>query len=253
MGLLRRYERLAIDLAPYRSREPKMRLMGAMGDPEFVALMEAQQREWAPSMRKIMTSGEPYAGLGFAQVEPKSNAELVTTPAATTGVTAETNLYTPATTTNADWALIPAGDIRSPQTWIIRAAGVYTSSSTSQTCAFTQRIGTSATPSSNASIGATGAISLGNATAVTNGIWQYECIGLVTAVGSGTNGTVKGTTNIMVSNQAAGSITACQTGLAGNTSASIDTTIQQGFVISATPSAVGVSVTLQQFVMFFLD
>ena len=179
-----------------------------------------------------------------------ANAEPVNAPAATTGVTAETNLYTPATTTNADWALIPQGPngFKSPQTWICYYGGSITSSASGQTCAFTFRIGTSATPSSNQSLGATGAIALG--ATISNALWQGWTI--FTVLTPGTGATAIGTSTVNVGQQA-GAATSTNTGMAGNTTATFDATLQQGFVISVTPSATGVSVQLKNFALMSLD
>lgn len=243
-----RYERLSTDLRYARRRN--VRVQGAWEHPDFQELMALEARTWKSGLGRIEADGVPMAGLGFAGL-PLPNTEPVNAPAATTGVAVETNLYTPATTTNADWALLPQGSIRSPQTWVVLAGGVYTSSATSQTCAFTSRIGTSGTPSSNQSLGATGAVSLGNATAVTNGLWQYQANVVVTA--AGTSAKANAQVTVTVSNQAAGSVTASQLALAGNTTATFDSTLQQGYVISVTPSAAGVSVQMLQFCILVLD
>lgn len=203
---------------------------------------------WGSTMRQMANSGIPMAGLGFAGLV-LPNAEPVNSPSATTGVTAETNLYTPATTTNAVWAIMPQGTMKSPQTWLIFYGGVITSSSSAQTCAFTFRIGTSGTPSSNQSLGATGLVALGST--ITNAPWGGWC--MFTIRSPGTSGTAIGTATVNVGQQAAGSVTSTNTGMIANTTATFDTTLQQGFVISVTPSATGVSATLTNFLMMATD
>lgn len=248
MSLLAQFERRATLLGGDGVR--RQRVVSSWVHPDIEALMGMEARGWKAGVDALKDSGVPTAGLGFSG-PPLPNTEPVNAPAAVTGVTAETNLYTPATTTNADWALIPQGSLRSPQGWMVLASGIYTSSAVSQTAIFTSRIGTSATPASNATLGATGAISLGNATAVTNGLWTYEA--QMTVRGAGTGGSVVSTAGVTVSNQAAGSVTAAQLGMSGNTTATVDTTLQQGYVISVTPSAAGVSVQITQFVLIALD
>jgi len=148
--------------------------------------------------------------------------------------------------------LIPQGSFRAPQAWLIFASGVYTSSSTSQTCIFTSRIGTSSTPASNATLGATGAVSLGAAAAITAGLWFYAA--QMTIRTPGTSGTAYAVGSVKISNVAAATgPTTTAEALFGNTSATVDTTLQQGYVISVTPSATGVSVTLGNFVLIAVD
>lgn len=230
-----------------KRRRSGLHVVSTFTHPDIDRLLDLEAQEWVQRSRQLKGL---TAGLGFAGV-PLPNTEPVVAPTAVTGVTAETNLYTPGTGANAEWALLPQGVLRSPQAWAILAGGIYTSSSTSQTAAFTSRLGTSGTPATNQSLGATGVISLGNATAITNGLWFYN--GLMTIRGPGTSATAVCHASVDVSNQAAGSIVDTHTGMSGNTTATFDATQQQGFVISVTPSAAGVSIQLTQLVLLALD
>jgi hypothetical protein len=246
MKLFDRYIDQRVQRAIGQHRSP--RIVSSFVHPDIEELMGIEARGWKMGMGELLDSGVPTAGLGFAG-PPLPNTEPVNAPSAVTGVTAETNLYTPATTTNADWALIPQGGFRSPQAWLVLASGIITSSAGSQTCAFTSRIGTSATPATNVSLGATGLIALGST--ITNALWTYQA--QMTIRSAGTSGSAVATAELVVSQQAAGSVTSVGTALSGNTTATIDTTLQQGYVVSVTPSATGVSAQLTQFCLIALD
>ena len=97
----------------------------------------------------------------------------------------------------------------------------------------------------------TGAVALGST--ITNALWTYVGFMQVTATGTGSNGKATGWGVYTVSQQAAGSASTAAIGMHGNTTASFDSTIQQGYVLSGTPSASGVSQQLIQFVMGSFD
>ena len=251
MGLLDRYIERRIQGA---MKDRGLRIRGSYVHPDIETLVGLESGEWQQRLYDLNQSGVPTAGVGgFLQTIPApGNVEPQTPPTAITGVVVETNLYTPGTGSGLDFALIPQpGAFRAPQTWIVSAAGVITSSAGSQTCAFTSRIGTSSTPSSNVSLGATGTVGLG--TSITNALWAYVGFYQVTATGTGTNGKATGWGVVNVSQQAAGSATTAIQGMHGNTTASFDSTIQQGVVLSVTPSASGVSAQLVQYVMASFD
>ena len=86
-----------------------------------------------------------------------------------------------------------------------------------------------------------------------NALWTYKGFMQVTATGTGTNGKATGWGDVTVSQQAGGSVTSVAAAQHGNVTASFDTTIQQGYVVSVTPSASGVSAQLIQYVMMALD
>jgi hypothetical protein len=253
MGLLEKMSRKAVLLDRLRDQpkpSSRMRVLGSFIHPDIDEIMGIESREWVTRDRRLKNKGIPMMGLGFAGLL-QPNSEPVVAPSATTGVTSETNLYTPATTTNAGWALIPMNTLRSPQALFVIACGIITSSAGSQTVAVTSRIGTSATPSSNASLGATGAVALGST--ITNALWVYNAFATVRALGSGTTATAVAHAEITISQQASGSATTAAIGMSGNTSATFDSTIQQGWVISVTPSASGVSAQLTQFALIAWD
>ena len=251
MGLLDRYIERRIQNAV---ADRGFRIRGSYIHPDIEEIAGIERAGWQDKLQELHQSGVPIAGVGgfFQAVPAPGNSEPQTAPSAATGGTSEVNLYTPATTSGNDFALIPQpGAFRAPQAWLISASGVITSSGGGQTNAMTARIGTSGTPSSNASLGATGAVALGST--ITNALWTYVGFMQVTATGTGSNGKATGWGVYTVSQQAAGSASTAAIGMHGNTTASFDSTIQQGYVLSGTPSASGVSQQLIQFVMGSFD
>ncbi len=222
------------------------RMVAEWVNPAIDELMDIERRDWTVRDRKIKG---PKAGLGFTGVV-QPNIEPVVAPAAVTGGTVEVNLYTPGTGTNASWALLPVGTIRAAQTFHVRASGVFTTSLASQTLLFTSRIGTSGTPATNVSVGATGALLPSGSAGITAGLWDYSAVLVVRSVG--TAGTMLCTSRINLSTTAP-PITGTVTGMAGNLVGTVDTTIQQGFVLSMTPSAAAVSAQILQFVIVAFD
>lgn len=207
-----------------------------------------EAREWVTRSRAIR---DPIAGLGFTGVVTP-NTEPTVAPSAITGGTVEANLYTPATTSNAAWALLPIGVIRAPQAYRIMAAGTITSSGAAQTCGFGMRLGTSATATTNAPFGQTGPISLASTITAP---WWFE--GHITILTEQPGGTAIGHHVVHIGQQA-------NTGFVGSNStndgmspgtivATFDSTQQQGVVITVLPSAAGVSVTLKQFMLVAWD
>lgn len=158
--------------------------------------------------------------------------------AAVTGVTAETNLWTPA-----QWTPIPANYASAGQQWIIDAFGVLTyPSSTPGTTAFTARIGTSSTPSSNTILGAASTAAAG--TTQTGVQWQLKGLLTIRTVGlPGANSTVifQGHFECPLGLQAAGS----SGGVIFGGTATVDLSVAQGLAISVTPSVTGQSFTPQ--------
>src|SRR6516225_1220113 len=114
MALLDRYINARIERA-LETRRHGPRIVGSFVHPNIDTLADVEQlaamerAKWPAAWRGIATAGVPVAGIGgFPQVIPApGNSEPQTAPAAVTGVTVETNLYTPATTSGNDFALIP--------------------------------------------------------------------------------------------------------------------------------------------------
>ena len=92
--------------------EPKVtRFHSSFIHPDYDELMGYASAGYRPDGSRVSPQSsidDLTAGFGFAGA-PLPNTEPVVAPAAATGSTSETNLYTPATTTNAEWALMPQG------------------------------------------------------------------------------------------------------------------------------------------------
>lgn len=172
--------------------------------------------------------------LGFtAPVFP--SAEPVVAPAAVTGVTVETALFSAVL-----YSSIPAGFLRSPQTFSLYISGLVTSSAAAQTVILTPRVGTS---TAGAALGASTALALGST--ITNAFWDTWFNFTTRAVGSGTAAAIYGIGDARVG-QTAGPTATLVTGLYGGTVANFDSTIAQGLFMGVTPSAAGVSIQATQ-------
>lgn len=164
------------------------------------------------------------------------------TLAAVTGGTVEINMWSPT-----QWTPFPVGPgannyLTPGQQWILDATGVMTD--VSGTCAFTARIGTSATVGSNLILGA--ASGTPTMTAATAQPWMLRGLFTVRAVGlPGANSTVhfRGIMLCPLAFQAAGSAGGV---LFGGTATTADLSIAQGLAISFTPSVSTTSFTPEQ-------
>lgn len=229
-------------------RKPRERVIQSWVAEGIDELMGVEAREWTRRSRALQG---PIAGLGFTgAVTP--NIEPTVGPSAVTGGTTEVNLYTPATSSNSAWSLLPIGVLREPQTFRVIAAGTVTSSGAAQTLGFGLRIGTSATATTNAPLGQTGPIALASTITAP---WWLEANVTVLTIQPG--GTAIGSMHVDVGQQATtgfvGSNTV-NTGLSpGTITATFDATQQQGVVITLLPSASGVSVSLKQFLLVAWD
>jgi hypothetical protein len=161
-------------------------------------------------------------------------------PASFTAVTAsatETNLWTPAI-----WTPITANDMRSGKSYICSFGGVFTSTATQGVLTWTPRVGQSATPASNVTLGAS------NATAppasLTGQAWygQFE-FGLRT-IGLAASGAT-GTGNGFVIVQGAAAATGVMYVMGGTVATTIDNTAATGFIVSLTISVASQSYTCQ--------
>lgn len=140
--------------------------------------------------------------------------------------TAEANIWTPAL-----WTPIPAFDMRAGKAYLIRAGGIFQSAS-AVNWTFTPRIGTSATPASNVSLGATPTLSI-PATVPASSPWYMEFLVVVRSLGiaaSGATLTGNGVINLP------GTATSASSDLimGGLVPTTVDHTVNQGFVLSAT-------------------
>lgn len=161
--------------------------------------------------------------------------------AAVTGVSAETNLWTPNQWT--PFAVGPGANayLTPGMVYELQAWGVCTYPATTPgTTAFTARFGTSATPASNTIIGAASAAVQG--TTQTAVPWQLIGNFIVRTVGlPGANSTVwfRGCWTCPLALQAAGSAG----GVIFGGTATVDVSIAQALAISVTPSVTGQSFT----------
>lgn len=191
-------------------------------------LKEVEQRQWGRRMREIASLGEPMAGLGFTGVVVPNN-ELITYPASVSSQ-AEVNLYTNASSGASTWMWIPPGTFRSPQSFRVWAGGTYSTSATTATMTWTTRIGTNAAAaSSNASIGATGAMAPGSvvgggiaAASATAFPWWYEAHLMVRS--PGTTGTCIGMFEVEMACQSPAINTLTGIGATGSVTVTLDTT-----------------------------
>lgn len=225
---------------------------------ELRELVEYEMRDWGPRMRLVKSLGEPTMGLGFAGIVVPNN-EVVSTPASVSSQTEISIMGTLASTGASTWMYIPPGNFRAPQSWRIWASGTYSTGATTTTITWTTRMGTTTTASSNASIGATGAMAPGSVNvggtgaSVTAVPWWYEAH--LTITKPGTTGTALGSFNIAMptgANPSTNTLSAVAgTGSAGIT---VDTTQGAFWNIGITSSASPTTgVQLQQFMIVAWD
>lgn len=161
-------------------------------------------------------------------------------PASFTAVTAsatETNLWTPAI-----WSPIPANDMRAGKSYIVSFGGVFTSTGTQGVLTFTPRVGQSATPASNVTLGAS------NATAPPASLtaqafygqfeWGVRQVGLAASGGTATG-------NGFVVVQGAAAATGIMYVLGGAVPTTVDNTAASGTIVSLTISVASQSYTCQ--------
>lgn len=243
--LLRRMEQQAVDLS---------RQIHSSEDVAYdlLELMQHERGTWGKRMRTIKSMGEPTALLGGLSGPPVPNAEPVTVPAAVTTTTARAALFTLTSTGSQSWNWVPAGNTRSPQSWIVWASGTATTT-TSSTVGWTTAVGQTqinqTSADTNNVLAANGALTPGF-----NGTVNWNYRGHATITAPGTTGTVKGSHEVQMSNNAAGSGTNTVTGVGGVAAGTtLDTT--QGFFwgLDLTNSTTANSVQLIQFVILSLD
>ena len=233
--------------------EPKVtRFHSSFIHPDYDELMGYASAGYRPDGSRVSPQSsidDLTAGFGFAGA-PLPNTEPVVAPAAATGSVSETNLYTPATTTNAEWALMPQGSIRAPQAWYVFITGIFSTSVAGQTFTWTTRVGTSATPSSNVSLGASGALNPNAGSTIATGLFFYT--GIMTIRTPGTSGTIYNNATI-TQNTTTTPATAVVSAVYGNTAGTVDTSLQQGYVLSVTLSNSAATAQLTSFSMIAID
>lgn len=203
---------------------------------ELRAIMFDDGRRWALKDAALAASGVAQASRG-PYGAPGSLSNTVSL-SAVTGGTANVPWWAPGTYTS-----IPGQIVQAPCSWRCYSAGLITSSGAGQTITMNPAIGTAV---AGQALGASAALALGGT--IANAFWRSEATIIARTGGpSGsavaecqfawgtTTGATPGTpTATNPSNALYG---------AGNTVATVDWTGAQGFLMAATPSAAGVSVT----------
>jgi hypothetical protein len=212
--------------------DPHMPISGE----ELSWLTFTEGRSWKGKMGALEAAGVPMAG-NSAYGAPGSLANSAAFTAVTGGVVnvawINPSLYTS----------IPLRSVRAPASWRAYAAGLITSSGAGQTITMNPAIGTAV---AGQALGASAALALGST--ITGAFWRHEAtviaqlpdaagraVGEFQMAWGTTAGATPGTpTATNPSNAMFGG---------GNTQATVDWTANQGYLIAATPSAAGVSVT----------
>lgn len=161
-------------------------------------------------------------------------------PASFTAVTAsatETNLWTPAI-----WTPIPANSMMAGKIYKTSFGGVFSTTATQGTLTFTPRLGVSATPASNVTLGASNAVAW--AASLTGAAWYGELTAICRAVGLAASGATF-TGNGMAVTQGAAAATATMFVMGGTVPTTIDNTATSGMIVSATISVASQSITAQ--------
>jgi hypothetical protein len=236
VGVLERMARQAVLLD--RPRVGRRETITDWQAPGWADVMEAAAHErarWGDIDRRIRACGDPTALIGgLAGLAPGGNVPSADGSAITGGSSNvalwESRLYTP----------IPALEV-APTQYELVAAGAVTSSAGSQTVTLNPHIGpsntvgTNLTPSTAQTLGST----------ITNAIWQFSAQITIRTAGTGTNATAIGTFGFsytVVANVGAPTIVLWRS----TANATFDSTALNGLVAGITPSAAGVSITVQQ-------
>lgn len=164
-------------------------------------------------------SRQTFTGVDGPDAPPSSFTAVAST-------TSETNLWTPAL-----WTPIPAYDMKPGKVYHLRGGGTYTTTST-PTIIFTPRFGTSATPGSNTSLGASNTITLNTIGSAKN--WHMDFYLVVRSLGLAASGaTIVGNGAMYLDNgvsTAAGIVIP----MGGTVVTTADHTTAQGLIVSAT-------------------
>lgn len=173
----------------------------------------------------------PYQG-------PEGTAKaMITSNAAVTANATETNLWIPAFQTS-----IPAGSMEAGKQYEVKFGGVFTSTATQGLLTWTPRVGISATPATNITLGAS------NVTAppasLTTQAWFGEFT-LTVRIPSYTASSATGTGNGFVLVQGAAAATGVVYVMGGTVATTIDNTVTTGLIVSLTISVASQSYTCQ--------
>lgn len=185
-------------------------------------------------VRKELELARRFPGIRAVRESLETPIQNDINPTSFTAVTSisETNLWSPSL-----WTPIPANDSAAGNSYVVMFGGIYSNRATgTPTSTWTPRWGTSGTPGSNTTLGAS--IALYSGSALTNApmFGQFE----FTIRTLGSSGTGIGTGYVWRGGASATGIRQ----MMGGTAATIDTTIAGGLVISHTWSAANASNTL---------
>lgn len=205
-------------------------------------------RQWLKSRANLPERVERYLRMAALHPEivnmPRQGFEAMDVndfpPASFTAVTAsatETNLWTPAI-----WSPIPANDMRSGKSYIVSFGGVFTSTATQGVLTFTPRVGQSATPASNVTLGASNATA--PAASLTAQAWYGQFEWGVRTIGLAASGATA-TGNGFVITQGAAAATGTMYVLGGTVATTVDNTAAGGTIVSLTISVASQSYTCQ--------
>lgn len=153
---------------------------------------------------------------------------------AVTASATETNLWVPSL-----WTPIPAGTMIAGKGYQIKAGGVFTTTATQGTLTWTPRMGVSATPSSNATLGASNAVAW--AASLNPGAWYAELTVTARALGLAASGATFAGNGFAIT-QGAAAATATMFVFGGTKPANVDNTAQSGMVLSVTISVASQSI-----------
>lgn len=185
--------------------------------------------ELAAKRPHVQGARQGFAAMDVADFPPSSFSPV-------TASATETNLWTQTV-----WTPIPAGDMRAGKVYKVSFGGVFTSTGTQGTLTWTPREGTSGTPGSNHTLGASGAIA--PAASITAGPWFGEfTVGIRTTDIALTS--ITGTGNGLVVTHA-GTATGTMYPMGGTVASNISNAAATALILSLTISVASQSYTCQ--------
>lgn len=218
-ALIDREQSNGVDFGPFHrtwllERAPekvRRQLELAAKHPELVGMPEAQ-----------------FTGTEGQAAGPPTNFTAVTASAT------ETNLWTPNI-----WTPIPAGSMIAGKIYKVSAGGIFTTTATQGVLTWTPRMGQSATPASNATLGASNAVAW--AASLTNAAWYAEFTAICRSLGLAASGaTFAG--NGFATTQGAAAATATLYTFGGTKPANVDNVAASGMILSVTISVASQSI-----------
>jgi hypothetical protein len=187
-----------------------------------------QHLEMAIRHPKVVAASAQFTGTEGQAAGAPTNFTAVTASAT------ETNLWVPGI-----WTPIPTNTMIAGKFYRVEFGGVFTTTATQGTQTFTGRMGVSATPSSNASFGASNAVAW--AASLTGAAWYGHFTTFCRALGIAASGaTFTGTGMCTTQGAAAATATLYVFGSANPTN--VDNTAASGLIVSSTISVASQSI-----------